>query len=60
MADLQSTDGVSVTAIASRNAERAKWYADQYGVAAAVAGYDQLIERDDVDAVLHLVAAVTA
>ncbi|MGB7348209.1 MAG: Gfo/Idh/MocA family oxidoreductase [Pirellulaceae bacterium] len=51
VADLQSTDGVSVTAIASRTEERAKWYADQYGIAAAVTGYQALLERDDVDAV---------
>ena len=51
VADLQSTDNVSVTAIASRTDERARWYADQYGVANAVTGYQQLIQRDDVDAV---------
>ncbi|MGI9473459.1 MAG: Gfo/Idh/MocA family protein [Rubripirellula sp.] len=51
VADLQSTDGVEVTAIASRTSERARWYADQYGIAAAVEGYDQLLKRDDVDAV---------
>jgi predicted dehydrogenase len=51
VADLQSTDGVEVTAIASRTAERARWYADQYGIASAVEGYQPLLERDDVDAV---------
>lgn len=51
VADLQSTEGVQVTAIASRSADRARWYADQYGVAAAVAGYSELVQRDDVDAV---------
>ncbi len=51
VADLQSTDNVCVTAIASRTSERAKWYADQYGIAAAVTGYQALIDRDDVDAV---------
>ncbi|TWT84520.1 1,5-anhydro-D-fructose reductase [Planctomycetes bacterium CA13] len=51
VADLQSTDGVEVTAIASRTAERAKWYADQFGIAAGIAGYDALIKREDVDAV---------
>ncbi|MDG2224155.1 MAG: Gfo/Idh/MocA family oxidoreductase [Rubripirellula sp.] len=51
VADLQSTEGVEVTAIASRTAERARWYADQYGIAAAVEGYQALLERDDVDAV---------
>lgn len=51
VADLQSTDGVDVTAIASRTSERAKWYADQYGIAAAVEGYEPLLRRGDVDAV---------
>ena len=51
VADLQTTDGVEVTAIASRTSERARWYADQYGIAAAVTGYQPLLERDDVDAV---------
>lgn len=51
VADLQSTAGVDVTAIASRTLERARWCADQYGVVNAVAGYQQLLGRDDVDAV---------
>lgn len=51
VADLQSTNGVEVTAIASRTGDRAKWYADQYGIAAAVTGYENLVARDDVDAV---------
>ncbi len=44
VADLQSTDGVDVTAIASRTDDRAKWYADQYGIAAAVTGYEELLK----------------
>ena len=51
VADLQSTDGVSVTAIASRSQDRAGWFASQYGIASAVEGYQQLLSRDDVDAV---------
>lgn len=51
VADLQSTDTVTVTAIASRQKERADWFASQYGIAAAVEGYEQLLQRDDVDAV---------
>lgn len=51
VADLQSTDQVDVTAIASRTSDRARWYADQYGIAAAVEGYENLLRRDDVDAV---------
>lgn len=51
VADLQSTDSVAVTAIASRSVPRARWYADQYGIAAAIGGYADLLRRDDVDAV---------
>ncbi|WP_153557372.1 Gfo/Idh/MocA family protein [Roseimaritima sediminicola] len=51
VADLQSTAGIQVTAIASRDAERAAWYAQQYGVAIGVCGYQPLLEREDVDAV---------
>ncbi len=51
VADLQSTPGSTVTAIASRGAERARWAADSLGIAAAVDGYDGLLARDDVDAV---------
>lgn len=51
IADLQSTPATTVTAIASRSAERAKWQADSHGIAAGVEGYDALLRRDDVDAV---------
>src|SRR6056297_1193845 len=51
VADLQSTDGCEVTAIASRSLDRATWCGGQYGVATAVAGYADLLKRDDVDAV---------
>ncbi len=51
VADLQSTDAVSVTAIASRSQERADWFASQYGIPAAVEGYQALLDRDDIDAV---------
>ena len=51
VADLQSVEGVSVTAIASRTDKRARWYADQYGIANAVTGYQMLLERSDVDVV---------
>jgi predicted dehydrogenase len=51
VADLQSTSGVDVTAIASRTSERARWFSEQYGIVAAVEGYQQLLQRDDVDAV---------
>lgn len=51
VADLQSTRDVTVTAIASRSAERARWSAGQYGIENAVEGYTELLHRDDVDAV---------
>ncbi len=51
IADLQSTPGATVSAIASRCAKRARWAADSHGIAAAVEGYDTLLSRDDVDAV---------
>ncbi|UQX05451.1 Gfo/Idh/MocA family oxidoreductase [Streptomyces sp. RerS4] len=42
--------GVEITAIASRDADRARQVADPYG-AAPVHGYERLLARDDVDAV---------
>ncbi len=51
VADLQTTPGVSVAVIGSRELERARWSCGQYGVANAVAGYENVIARDDVDAV---------
>ncbi|TWU18467.1 Gfo/Idh/MocA family protein [Allorhodopirellula heiligendammensis] len=51
VADLQSTPGATVSAIASRCAHRARWAADSHGIAAAVEGYERLLSRDDVDAV---------
>ncbi|MEM9827510.1 MAG: Gfo/Idh/MocA family oxidoreductase [Planctomycetota bacterium] len=51
VADLQATDGVSVSAIASRDRQRATWFAEQYGIATGVAGYANLLQRDDVDGV---------
>ncbi len=49
--ELQSTDGVSVTAIASRALDRGRWSADQYGIAQAFGDYQSLLDSDDVDAV---------
>lgn len=51
VADLQSTEGVEVTAIGSRMISRAQWSADQYGIGAAEGDYAAVIERDDVDAI---------
>lgn len=67
VADLQSTDGVSVTAIGSRSGERANWFAGQYGIENAIEGYQAFLDRQDVDAVylslppaLHMQWAVAA
>lgn len=49
--DMQSVDSVDVTAIASRTNERARWAADTHGVALAIEGYEELLRRDDIDAV---------
>ncbi len=51
IADLQSTEGVEVTAIGSRELGRAQWCADQHGIPNPVQGYENLIHRDDVDAI---------
>nr|WP_271877513.1 Gfo/Idh/MocA family oxidoreductase [Rhodopirellula sp.] len=51
IADLQSTDKAQVTAIASRSKSRAQWCADQYGIVNPVGSYDELLRRDDVDAI---------
>ncbi|WP_063804433.1 Gfo/Idh/MocA family protein [Streptomyces roseifaciens] len=44
------TGGIALTAVAARDAARAAQVAQQYGAVAA-AGYAELLERDDVDAV---------
>ena len=51
VADMQSTEGVTVSVIASRTQQRAQWFADQYGIENAVSAYSELVNRDDVDAV---------
>jgi len=51
VADLQSTPGISVTSLASRDASRANWSAGQYGIAIAIQGYQALLDSDHVDAV---------
>ncbi|MEM6689283.1 MAG: Gfo/Idh/MocA family oxidoreductase [Planctomycetota bacterium] len=50
-ANLQSTSGASVIAVASREKSRAQFAAQTHGVAHAIEGYQELIRRDDVDAV---------
>lgn len=49
--DLQSTPGVTVTGLASRDAARANWSASQYGIAKAFEGYQSILDSDMVDAV---------
>lgn len=51
VADLQSTGGIVVNAIASREEARAVWSAEQFGIGTALSSYQELIERDDIDAV---------
>lgn len=51
VADLQQTPGVIVTGIASRDATRARWYADQFGIPHGFHGYQTLLESDEIDAV---------
>ena len=48
--DLQASDGVFVTAAGSRDPARARWMVDSHGIAAG-GSYDEVIGRDDVDAV---------
>ena len=51
VADLKSTSGVAVTAIASRTLDRARTSAAEHGIENAIEGYNALLQRDDVDAV---------
>ena len=47
---MSTVDGVELVAVASRTAEKAKKFAARFGCA-AVAGYEELLTRDDIDAV---------
>ncbi|WP_164103132.1 Gfo/Idh/MocA family protein [Candidatus Laterigemmans baculatus] len=51
VAELQQASGVRVTAIASREASRGRWYADQFGIPHAFGDYAELIRSSEVDAV---------
>ena len=42
-----------IVAVASRNPARAQAFAHQHGIPIAVAGYESLIERDDIDAIYN-------
>ncbi|SFI77361.1 MULTISPECIES: Gfo/Idh/MocA family oxidoreductase [Microbacterium] len=49
---LVNIEDAEVTVVSATSAEKAQAVADQYGVANAVVGFDAVLERDDVDAVI--------
>ena len=49
---LANIDGVTVTAVVSRRLEQAEEVARKYGVASATTDLDEVLDRDDVDAVI--------
>jgi 2-hydroxy-4-carboxymuconate semialdehyde hemiacetal dehydrogenase len=49
---LANIDGVAVTAVVSRRLEQAEEVARKYGVASATTDLDEVLARDDVDAVI--------
>ena len=49
---LARIDGVEVTAVVGRRIEQVQAVADRYGIAHATTDYDEVLERDDVDAVI--------
>jgi predicted dehydrogenase len=51
VADLQSTAGITVDAIASRDEGRARWSGTEYGIAKAYGDYATLLGDPDLDAV---------
>lgn len=51
VAELQQAEGVRVAGLASRDASRARWYANQFGIPHAMDDYAALIDSDEVDAV---------
>ncbi len=51
VAAMQATDGVLVTAIASRTAARASWYAQQYGIQRSFGTYEEILRSEEVDAI---------
>jgi 2-hydroxy-4-carboxymuconate semialdehyde hemiacetal dehydrogenase len=64
---LANIDGVTVTAVVSRRLEQAEQVARKYGVASATTALDEVLARDDVDAVilctptpLHAAQAIAA
>lgn len=66
-ADLPSTPGAELVAVASRDAERSAAFAARHGAARSYASYDELLAADDIDVVyiasphaLHLEQATRA
>ena len=49
---LKNIDGVEVTALVGRRLEPTQELADKYGVGFATTDYDEMLARDDVDAVI--------
>ena len=49
---LANIDGVTVTAVVSRRLEQAEEVARKYGVGYATTDLDEVLARDDVDAVI--------
>lgn len=49
---LANIEDAEVTAVSATSAEKAQAVADQYGVPNAVVGFEAVLERDDVDAVI--------
>ena len=49
---LKNIDGVEVTALVGRTLEPTRAMADKYGVGFATTDYDEMLARDDVDAVI--------
>ena len=49
---LANIDGAEVTVVSGTRPEPTQAVADRYGVPVAVVGYDAVLERDDVDAVI--------
>jgi predicted dehydrogenase len=47
----QQIDGVTVAAIAARDESRARGYAEKHGIPKVVAGYQALLDLDDIDAI---------
>lgn len=51
VAELQQAEGVRVAGLASRDASRARWYANQFGIPHAMDDYAALVESDEIDAI---------